>query len=93
LSETSKSQKKTVASFSGKSSGFIVTPEDKALYSHLVEGLSEYAVFALSPAGLILSWNAGAENTFGYTAEEVLGIFSLPRIGLPAHLKMNWKQR
>ena len=73
MSETSKSQKKTVASFSGKSSGFIVTPEDKALYSHLVEGLSEYAVFALSPAGLILSWNAGAENTFGYTAEEVLG--------------------
>jgi PAS domain S-box-containing protein len=61
------------ASLSGDFSADAEFRPEHALYGQLVEGLSEYAVFALSPVGVILSWNAGAEKTFGYSAAEVLG--------------------
>ena len=34
---------------------------------------SEDAIIAKSPEGIILSWNAGAERIFGYTANEIVG--------------------
>jgi PAS domain S-box-containing protein len=39
----------------------------------LVEAVEDYAIFMLDPTGHIVSWNAGAERTKGYTAEEILG--------------------
>ncbi len=39
----------------------------------LVEGVRDYALVMLDPAGRILSWNAGAERIYGYRAEEALG--------------------
>jgi PAS domain S-box-containing protein len=39
----------------------------------LVETVSDYAIFMLSPEGLVASWNAGAQRTKGYTAEEIIG--------------------
>ena len=39
----------------------------------LVEGVKDYAIFMLSPAGKILSWNLGAERIKGYRAEEIIG--------------------
>ncbi len=39
----------------------------------MVEGVSDYAVFMLSPEGLVTSWNAGAERIKGYRREEILG--------------------
>jgi PAS domain S-box-containing protein len=47
--------------------------QDQALYHFLVESLTEYAVFAVSPTGIVISWNAGAQKTFGYTESEILG--------------------
>src|SRR5450755_1498727 len=47
--------------------------QDKALYRFLVQSLTEYAVFAVSPEGIVISWNAGAEKTFGYTEAEIVG--------------------
>jgi PAS domain S-box-containing protein len=73
MSETSTASEKTIASLAGASSESPATRKDQVLYNHLIEGLTEYAVFALSPQGLILSWNAGAEKTFGYSAGEALG--------------------
>src|ERR1700676_5271475 len=46
---------------------------DQVLYRFLVDSLTEYAVFAVSPSGVVISWNAGAEKTFGYTQAEILG--------------------
>jgi diguanylate cyclase (GGDEF)-like protein/PAS domain S-box-containing protein len=43
------------------------------LYRFLVESLSEYAVFVISPTGQILTWNRGAEYSYGYTKDEVIG--------------------
>ena len=39
----------------------------------LLEGVKDYAVYMLDPAGLISTWNAGATRIKGYLAEEVLG--------------------
>src|SRR5512139_3890820 len=39
----------------------------------LVETVQDYAIFMLSPDGVVASWNAGAERSSGYTAEEIIG--------------------
>lgn len=39
----------------------------------LVEAVSDYAIFMLDPDGRIVSWNAGAQKTKGYAAEEIIG--------------------
>ena len=39
----------------------------------LVEGVEDYAIFILNPAGAVVSWNAGAERLKGYSAEEIIG--------------------
>jgi PAS domain S-box-containing protein len=39
----------------------------------LVSSVKDYAIFMLDPTGRIESWNAGAERTKGYTADEIIG--------------------
>jgi PAS domain S-box-containing protein len=39
----------------------------------LVEGVVEYAIFMLDPAGCVAIWNPGAERIFGYQPEEIIG--------------------
>ncbi len=39
----------------------------------LVEGVQDYAVYMLSPEGLITSWNSGARRIKGYDAAEIVG--------------------
>lgn len=39
----------------------------------LVEGVVDYAIFMLDPAGNVASWNVGAERIKGYRAEEIMG--------------------
>jgi PAS domain S-box-containing protein len=40
----------------------------------LVEGITDSAIYMLDPAGLVTTWNSGAERIKGYTAREVLGL-------------------
>jgi PAS domain S-box-containing protein len=42
-------------------------------FALLVDGVRDYAIFLLSPEGVIRSWNKGAARIMGYDAEEVLG--------------------
>ncbi|WAC71193.1 ATP-binding protein [Roseateles sp. SL47] len=44
-----------------------------ATYRHLVEGVLDYAIFLLTPAGHVATWNAGAQRIKGYIAEEIIG--------------------
>ena len=44
-----------------------------ALYRRLVTSTSEYAIFMVDPAGLILTWNEGARRIKHYAEGEVLG--------------------
>jgi two-component system cell cycle sensor histidine kinase/response regulator CckA len=46
---------------------------DADRYRLLFEATVDYAVFHLSPAGLIETWNSGAERIFGYEAPEIIG--------------------
>jgi len=39
----------------------------------LVDTVRDYAIFLLSPDGLVMSWNAGAERIKGYAASEIIG--------------------
>jgi PAS domain S-box-containing protein len=39
----------------------------------LVSGVEEYAIFMLDPRGRVASWNVGAHNIKGYSADEIIG--------------------
>jgi PAS domain S-box-containing protein len=39
----------------------------------LVDGVSDHAIFLLTPRGHVASWNAGAERMSGYTETEIVG--------------------
>jgi PAS domain S-box-containing protein len=49
------------------------TIDQDAMYRLLVEGVRDYAIYMLDPAGVVLNWNAGAERDKGYSAEEIVG--------------------
>jgi PAS domain S-box-containing protein len=58
----------------------------------LIEGVVDYAIFALDKEGHVTSWNSTAQKIIGYTPEEVIGkhfgIFYRPderRAGSPTH--------
>jgi PAS domain S-box-containing protein len=42
-------------------------------YRLLIESIKDYAIFMLSPTGLVTSWNPGAERFKGYRADEIIG--------------------
>ena len=42
-------------------------------YRSLLDGIEEFAVLMLDPAGVILNWNFGAQRMYGYSAEEIVG--------------------
>ena len=42
-------------------------------YRLLFEATVDYAVFHLSPSGIIQTWNPGAARIFGYEASEIIG--------------------
>src|SRR6185437_2302694 len=39
----------------------------------LLEGVRDYAIYMLDPAGRVATWNAGAERIKGYVASEIVG--------------------
>lgn len=48
-------------------------PQPDEQFRLLVEGVQDYAIFMLDPAGRVTTWNAGAERIAGYVREEVVG--------------------
>ena len=55
----------------------------------LVEAVEDYAIFMLDPGGHIVSWNAGAQRSKLYTAEEIIGqhfrVFYPPELQASRH--------
>nr|WP_276534418.1 EAL domain-containing protein [Acetobacter orientalis] len=48
-------------------------PKNEFLYKLLVQNVFDYAIYFLSPDGVVTSWNAGAEKAKGYTEKEIIG--------------------
>lgn len=46
---------------------------DSELLRLLVQSVRDYAIFRLSPEGIVRTWNAGAEALKGYTTDEIIG--------------------
>ena len=42
-------------------------------FQHLVEAVTDYALYMLDPHGAVVNWNAGAERIKGYTRAEIVG--------------------
>jgi diguanylate cyclase (GGDEF)-like protein/PAS domain S-box-containing protein len=40
----------------------------------VLDGVHDYAIVSLAANGAVTSWNAGAQNIFGYTALEIMGV-------------------
>ena len=45
----------------------------KRHFQILIEGIVDYAIFALDKEGHVASWNNAAQKIMGYTAEEIIG--------------------
>lgn len=39
----------------------------------LIESATDYAIFTITPDGLVKTWNRGAERIFGFTEKEIIG--------------------
>ncbi|WP_206524708.1 PAS domain-containing sensor histidine kinase [Devosia sp. 1566] len=47
--------------------------ESEEQFRLLVQSVTDYALYQLSPEGTVSSWNAGAQRIKGYSAEEIIG--------------------
>src|SRR5215211_1860272 len=47
--------------------------ESEERFRLMVEGVKDYAIFMLDPAGHVTTWNDGAERRVGYEEEQILG--------------------
>jgi PAS domain S-box-containing protein len=47
--------------------------QSETQFRMLVEGVSDYAIYMLSPQGLVSSWNSGAQRIKGYAATDIIG--------------------
>ncbi len=47
--------------------------ESEDRFRLLVQGVSDYAIYMLSPEGAVTNWNDGAQRIKGYTEQEVVG--------------------
>jgi PAS domain S-box-containing protein len=45
----------------------------EARFHHLVDAVTDYAIFMLDPTGNVATWNPGAKSTKGYDADEIIG--------------------
>jgi PAS domain S-box-containing protein len=58
-------------------------------YRMVIEGVKDYVIYVLDPAGCVATWNPGAERIEGYQAKEILGK-SLSLLFTEADNKRNW---
>jgi PAS domain S-box-containing protein len=47
--------------------------ESEQRFRMLVQGVTDYAIYMLSPTGEVTNWNAGAERIKGYRRDEIVG--------------------
>src|ERR1700678_3116235 len=68
------------------------TEQNRDVFRLLVEGIRDYAIFVLDPAGHILTWNAGAQSMKGYSKEEIIGQH-FSKFYPPEAVQSGWPER
>jgi PAS domain S-box-containing protein len=43
------------------------------IYTHFINQVKDYAIFAIDPDGIVTSWNEGAQRIKGYEEDEIVG--------------------
>lgn len=56
-----------------KNAGSVSIYQSNESFRLLVEGVQDYAIFLMSPTGIVMTWNIGAERIKGYKASEIIG--------------------
>jgi PAS domain S-box-containing protein len=51
----------------------LAVQQEERQFRLLVQGVTDYAIYMLSPTGHVISWNPGAQRFKGYKAEEIMG--------------------
>ncbi|MEX3635188.1 PAS domain S-box protein [Paraburkholderia sp. BR14320] len=64
---------KIVRDMTDKKTAHDAVVESERRFRMLVNGVTDYAIFMLSPAGIVTNWNAGARRIHGYSADEIIG--------------------
>jgi PAS domain S-box-containing protein len=52
---------------------FAASLTDEGRYRLLIDAVTDYAIYMLSPEGIVTSWNPGARRFKGYEASEIIG--------------------
>ncbi|MEX3968423.1 PAS domain S-box protein [Paraburkholderia sp. EG286B] len=64
---------KIVRDVSDKKRAHDAVVESERRFRMLVDGVTDYSIFMLSPEGHVTNWNQGARRIKGYAAEEIIG--------------------
>src|SRR5919201_4222895 len=68
-----KTRRTPAPSGSGRGGAAGAKESTASLYQLLVESVQDYAIFALDPAGRVMTWSAGAARLNGYARTEIIG--------------------
>ncbi|MCO7521856.1 MULTISPECIES: EAL domain-containing protein [unclassified Pseudomonas] len=50
-----------------------LAPSSDMMYRLLIQSVADYAIYLLTPDGIVANWNPGAQRAKGYSAEEIVG--------------------
>ncbi|MDH0300906.1 MULTISPECIES: EAL domain-containing protein [unclassified Pseudomonas] len=50
-----------------------LAPSSDMMYRLLIQSVADYAIYLLTPEGIVANWNPGAQRAKGYLAEEIVG--------------------
>jgi PAS domain S-box-containing protein len=67
-------------------------PQGGEIYRLLVDSVKDYAIFVLSPEGIVLTWNQGAQALKGYTRDEIVGQH-FSKFYMPEAVESGWPTR
>jgi PAS domain S-box-containing protein len=56
-----------------QSDRYLASLTDEGRYRLLIEAVTDYAIYLLGPAGIVTTWNPGAQRIKGYAADEIIG--------------------
>ena len=51
----------------------LLDDQSDAMYRLLIQSVVDYAIYVLTPEGIVANWNPGAQRAKGYTADEIVG--------------------